>query len=224
MAARVRTRTREAMAMVVAVVAVVGALGGGVRAFKWQDCLQPGECDEELGCVKWLDVMSSPDPVVSGGPQQNVTKIGHWGGNDAVPALDAYFEQFYDLKGVWVPFLKLKIDVCKQYPEMCPLLAHHDFSESKVHPPFSRCARHEDTSSSRHPRRRAMSGTEADSSTAVACAGNKRTHTHTHTRFTPRGWYRSVQKYVLPGGRVVGCVQLDVEYVKAKRHGGDGAK
>ena len=122
--------------MVMVVVVMMCSLGE-VHAFEWADCLQAGECDEKLGCIHWVDVTSSPDPVVRNGSQQNVTKVGHWSGSEDVEALSAHFSQYYQVAGHWVPFLKINIDVCKQY-NMCPLLANQDFVESKLHPPFSR--------------------------------------------------------------------------------------
>ena len=111
------------------------------HAYEWRDCLDDGgDCDRDAGCIRWQNITSSPDPVVRGGKPQTVSKSGIWSGKEDIRALDVRFEQFYKLPYVdkWVPFLKIKVDFCKDYGGVCPIAAGSSFTESKAHPPLNR--------------------------------------------------------------------------------------
>ena len=96
-------------------------------------------CDEQMGCLHFVNVTSSPDPVVRGEASQTVTKSAQWTGKEKiVGGLQVHFAQYYKVFGHWVPFLKIAVDFCKDNTNVCPIESLSTFTESKTHPPLNR--------------------------------------------------------------------------------------
>ena len=183
------------------------------HAYEWGDCLaEGGDCDAALGCLQFTSVSSAPDPVVRGGDAQTVSKSGVWSGKQSIGALD--------------------VQVCGQPPREAA--ARHPPAPHRrvAHAPRALAGARTPPQFEQYYRVKLIDRWVPFLKITVdfckdydgVCpirAGGSFVESKAHpplNRLTPTGWYRSLQKYYLPaeGGRYVGCVWLDVEYVASR--------
>merc|ERR1711871_1145473 len=122
---------RQRMTRATALLAACFAAAATAIATDWDDCGPPN------ATLHFTNVTSDPDPVHKG-EKQTITKTGGYSGPAAsLGNFTIDFKQYWQVLGKWVKFLDLKVDACKDHPDMCPLGAGKNFSTTAVHPPLN---------------------------------------------------------------------------------------
>jgi hypothetical protein len=107
------------------------ALAGAATA-AWHDCsAAEGIANPQL---TFQNVTSAPEPVVYGGAQSIYKSITNHGGE--VANVSATLSQYW-YKGMWLRFLKINTDQCKDHPNLCPLAAGATVDVKTAHPPLA---------------------------------------------------------------------------------------